>query len=158
MRRKLAFCTILVALTAFTTSALIGRSAGLTQPPPPVRCVTCFDPIPATLTVSDGLGDHTATWNGSLRIWITPQICGGQAMYAYGIGCYGAGTMMINRYWYELPSGNYAPCGSVLWGRQAYSSSGVISVTCGSIGWSGSLTKAIGDLDDPIGGDVGFNQ
>ena len=43
-------------------------------------------------------------------------------------------------------------------GPQAYSSSGPVAVTCGSISWSGTLAKETGNLADPMGGSASFSQ
>ena len=150
-----------------------------------VTCVTCIGTIPDTLSITDANGTYTATWNHTLSLWITPQLCAasqapiarcvsgaaacntssqsGQPIYDYGIECTGTGLMSIYRYWYELtcgsPSHQYALCGcSVGGGAQAYSSSGSVAVTCGSIAWSGTLTKIVGNLSDPTGGTVSFSQ
>ena len=70
--------------------------------------------------------------------------------------------MMVNRYWYEAHCSGayyYAPCDcTVSSGTQAYSSSGSVAVTCGSIAWSGTLTKIVGNLSDPVGGTTSFTQ
>jgi len=151
-----------------------------------VTCVTCFGTIPDTLSVTDANGTYTATWNSTLSLWITPHLCAvnqtnaskcisgvttcdnvthpsGQPIYAYGIGCISAGHMAIYRYWYELrcvsPAYQYILCGcSSNAGSQAYSSSGSVAVTCGSIAWSGTLTKIVGNLSDPVGGTTSFTQ
>ena len=147
--------------------------------PPGVTCVTCTGTIPSTLSITDVLGTYTATWNSTLSLWITPRLCsvsstsptakctsgtgacnGGAhaagALYTYSIGCTSSGHMTLNRYWYELtcllPSYQYSPCNCSPGGPQAYSSSGSVSVTCGSISWSGTLTKVSGNLSDPVGG------
>lgn len=152
---------------------------------PGVTCVTCSGTIPDTLSITDANGTYTATWNSTLSLWITPQLCAvsqapiaectsgaaacrfgvvsGQPLYAYGIGCTSAGHMTLNRYWYELrcvsPTYQYALCGCALGaGIQAYSSSGSVAVTCGSIAWSGTLTKIVGNLSDPVGGTTSFTQ
>ena len=74
--------------------------------------------------------------------------------------------MVVNRYWYELhcvsPSWQYALCPSqcsgVGSGAQVYSSSGDISVQCGSISWSGTLNKVVGNLLDPVTGTVSVSE
>jgi len=71
--------------------------------------------------------------------------------------------MTINRYWYELrcvsPSYQYAICGCTLGaGVQVYSCSGPVEVTCGSIAWSGTLTRIVGNLADPVGGTTSLTQ
>ena len=153
----------------------------------PVNCITCgLSPgIPDTLSITDSNGTYTATWNSTLSLWITPQLCAvsqapiaqcvssaaacqsspqsSQPLYAYGIGCTSPDHMTLNRYWYELtcvsPSYQYAPCGCAVGGsRQAYSSSGSVAVTCGSIAWSGTLTRIVGNLSDPVGGTTSFTQ
>ena len=153
--------------------------------PPGVTCVTCTGPIPFTLSVTDALGTYTATWNSTLSLWITPQLCSTSstsptakctsgtghcnsgthaagALYTYSIGCTSANHMTINRYWYELtcvsPSYQYSPCSCSPGGPQAYSSSGSVHVTCGSISWSGTMTRVSGNLSDPVGGSVSFSQ
>ncbi len=154
-----------------------------------VTCVACNascpNTIPSTLDITDALGTYTATWNSTLSLWITPQLCSlsstsptakctsgtgacnsgthpAGALYTYSIGCTSSGHMTINRYWYELvcvsPSFQYSPCSCSPGGPQAYSSSGSVAVTCGSISWSGSLTKISGNLADPVGGSVSFTQ
>ena len=69
--------------------------------------------------------------------------------------------MTINRYWYELtcvlPPYQYSPCGCLPGGPQAFSTSGPVAVTCGSISWSGPLTQVSGNLPDPVGGDASFS-
>lgn len=151
----------------------------------PVVCIACPDGLPDALGVSDALGSYTATWNTNLSFWITPQLCsapstsptgkctsgtgacfgGAQAagaLYVYGIGCTSLGHMTINRYWYELtcvlPPYQYSPCGCMPGGPQAFSTSGSVAVTCGSISWSGTLTKVSGNLSDPVGGTTSFSQ
>jgi len=149
-----------------------------------VTCITCSRTIPCTLRITDANGSYTATWNSTLSLWITPQLCassnspcaacvsgsssctgaGGacQPIYAYGIGCQSPDHMMVNRYWYEAHCSGayyYAPCDcTVSSGTQAYSSSGSVAVTCGSIAWSGTLTKIVGNLSDPVGGTTSFTQ
>ncbi len=149
-----------------------------------VSCITCFADICDELHITDANGTYTATWQTSLSLWVTTQLCaasnspcaacvsgvssctgaGGacQPLYIYGIGCTSAGHMTFNRYWYEANCGgtyNYCPCGcGVLVGAQAYSSSGSVAVTCGSIAWSGTLTKVVGSLADPVGGTTSFHQ
>ncbi len=149
-----------------------------------VTCVTCFAGIPCTLSITDANGTYTATWNSTVSLWLTVQLCaasnspcaacvsghssctgaGGacQPLYFYGIGCTSAGHMTINRYWYEAHCSGayyYDPCGcGVSVGSEAYSSSGSVAVTCGSIAWSGTLTTIVGNLSDPVGGTVGFTQ
>ncbi len=153
---------------------------------PGVVCITCSaDTIPETLSVTDANGTYTATWNSTLSLWITPQLCAasqapiaactsgaaacqfspksGQPLYVYGIGCTSSGHMTLNRYWYELrcvsPSYQYALCGCAVGaGMQVYSSSGSVTVTCGSIAWSGRLTKIVGNLSDPVSGTTSFTQ
>ena len=77
----------------------------------------------------------------------------GRRLYTYSIGCTSSGHMTLNWYWYELtcvsPSYQYSPCSCSPGGPQAYSSSGSVSVTCGSISWPGTLTKVSGNLSDP---------
>ncbi len=152
--------------------------------PPGVTCVTCTGSIPFTLSVTDALGTYTATWNSTLSLWITPQLCSASvsptanctsgtghchsgtqsagALYTYSIGCTSANYMTLNRYWYELtcvsPSYQYSPCSCSPGGPQAYSSSGSVHVTCGSVSWSGTMTKVSGHLADPVGGSASFSQ
>ncbi len=151
-----------------------------------VVCATCSPAtIPDTLSITDANGTYTATWNSTLSLWITPQLCAasqapiavcasgaaacqlssqsGQPLYVYGIACTAAGHMTLSRYWYELrctgPPDQYALCGcGVGTGMQAYSSSGSVAVTCGSIAWSGTLTRIVGNLSDPVGGTTSFTQ
>jgi hypothetical protein len=152
----------------------------------PVDCVTCgaFG-IPDTLGITDALGSCTATWNSTLSLWITPHLCSAPstsptakctsgtgacnngtqaagALYYYAVACPSLNHMTLNRYWYELtcisPSYQYSPCSCSPGGPQAYSSSGSVAVTCGSISWSGSLTRVAGNLPDPVGGSVSFSQ
>jgi hypothetical protein len=148
-----------------------------------VTCVACAS-IPTDLYITDVLGTYTATWNATLSLWITPQLCSGSVsqvadctsgtghchvgtqsagvLYTYSIGCTSAHHMTLNRYWYELtcvsPSYQYSPCSCSPGGPQAYSSSGSKSVTCGSVSWSGTLTKVSGNKTDPVGGTVSFTQ
>ena len=152
----------------------------------PVDCVTCGSSgIPDTLSITDANGTYTATWNSTLSLWITPQLCAasqspvascvslaaachfgsqsGQPFYIYGIGCTSADHMTISRYWYELhcvsPPIQYAPCGCAFGsGVEVYSSSGSVAVTCGSIAWSGTLANITGTLSDPVGGTTSFTQ
>jgi hypothetical protein len=132
--------------------------------PTGVICVTCTYGIPETLSITDDLGSYTATWNSTLSLWITPALCSpsASALYSYSIGCTSANHMTLNRYWYEIagvsPSYEYSPCGSPPGGPQAYSSSGSVAVTCGSISWSGTLTEEFGNLADPVGGTASFSQ
>lgn len=152
-----------------------------------VTCVTCSPAtIPHTLGVTDALGTYTATWNGS-SYWITPALCShpvsptavctsgtaactntvvnAPTFYYYLIGCVGVGQMAIFRQYYFLscsgaPSYLYCPCGcnpGVAGFAESYASP--ISVTCGSIAWSGTLTPPSGaPLADPVGGTVSFHQ
>ncbi len=159
---------------------------GCNCPSPGVVCVTCTPAgIPETLSITDANGTYTATWNPTLSHWVTPQICAapqtpvasctsgnahcnfgapaGQPLYVYAIGCTSAGHMTLSRYWYELtcpfPSYQYAICGCAVGaGLQVYSSSGAVPVTCGSISWSGTLTRILGSLPDPVGGTTSFSQ
>ncbi len=152
-----------------------------------IICVTCTPAgIPSTLSITDALGSYTATWNSTLSLWITPQLCSATlaanavgkctsgtgacrfpfvaagALYTYSIGCTSSGHMTLNRYWYEItcvsPNFQYSPCSCSPGGPQVYSSSGSVAVTCGSISWSGSLTKVSGNLSDPVSGSVSFSQ
>ena len=152
---------------------------------PGVTCVTCSGTIPDTLSITDANGTYTATWNSTLSLWITPQLCAastaplanctsgsaackfgsqsGQPRYVYGIACTSAGHMTLYRYWYELtcvsPNYQYVPCGCAIGaGLQVNSSSGSVAVTCGSVAWSGSLGSSTGHLADPVGGTVSFTQ
>jgi hypothetical protein len=149
-------------------------------------CVTCSGSMPTSLYITDALGTYTATWNSTLSLWITPAQCsvsstsptgfcsGGTgacvgathaagALYTYSIGCTSANHMTLNRYWYELscgagPAHQYSPCSCTPGGTQAYSSSGSVVVNCASISWLGTLTKASGNLSDPVGGTTSFSQ
>jgi hypothetical protein len=153
-----------------------------------VTCVTCSGSIPKTLSITDANGTYTATWSSTLSMWITGKLCAasqmpigicssvnsyhnycnlgpvsGQPLYVYGISCASAGHMTLYRYWYEVtcvsPSWQYVPCGCAWnWGSQVYSSSGSVAVTCGSIAWSGTLTKITGNLFDPVSGTTSFTQ
>jgi hypothetical protein len=153
-----------------------------------VNCVTCgaSPGIPTTLYITDALGGpYAATWDATLSIWLTPQLCApsqtpsgtcqsgvaaceakdsnNTPLYVYGIGCTSVGYMTLIRYWYELrcisPPNQYVPCGcQVGGGMQAFSSSGSVAVTCGSIAWSGTLTRIVGNLSDPVGGTTSFTE
>jgi hypothetical protein len=86
-----------------------------------------------------------------------------QPLYVYGIQCMSANHMQLYRYWFELlcvsPSYQYAQCGcSAGSGAEVYSASGSVAVTCGSIAWSGTLTKIVGNLSDPVSGTTSFSQ
>lgn len=160
-------------------------SGGCNCPDAGVTCVTCFGTIPDTLSITDANGTYTATWSSTLWSWITPPLCAssqspiavctsgrsacqfesqsGEALYLYRIGCSSSGHMTINRYWFELqcvsPSFQYAICGcDVGAGMQVYSSSGSVEVTCGSIAWSGTLMRIVGNLTDPVVGTTSFSQ
>ncbi len=152
----------------------------------PVDCVTCGSGgIPETLSITDTNGTYTATWNSTLSLWLTPQlsaasqapiaVCNsdvaacqsssqsGQPLYVYGIGCTSMGHMTLIRYCSELrcisPPNQYVLCGcQVGAGMQGYSSSGSVAVTCGSIAWSGTLTRIVGNLSDPVGGTTSFTE
>jgi hypothetical protein len=151
-----------------------------------VTCVTCSPAaIPHTLSVTDALGTYTATWNGS-TYWVTPALqtgtvspvanctggtaaCAsssqnGTAIYYYLIGCVSAGQMAIFRQYYYLscssPASQYVPYGCNP-GAASFGESfaSPVSVTCGSIAWSGTLTPTSGaTLADPVGGTVSFSQ
>jgi hypothetical protein len=88
----------------------------------------------------------------------------GPCPYYYIIFCTGANKFQITRTWYELNCGGtlymYQVCNCAvnLAGNVESSSTGNISVTCGSISWSGTLTYAGGHLADPVGGTVSFSQ
>ena len=150
-----------------------------------MTCVTCSGTIPDTLSITDSNGTYTATWDSSVLLWITPQLCAysqdlvaacangtnscnvesqsGVPLYLYGIECSSPGQMTVYRYWYELrcvsPSYQYATCGCAIGsGIQVYSSSGPVEVTCGSIAWSGTLAQVVGNLSDPVGGTTSFAQ
>jgi hypothetical protein len=160
-------------------------SGGCNCPGAGVTCVTCSGTIPDALSITDANGTYTATWNSPLSLWITPQLCAssqnpvatcangnnacqfnsqsGQPLYVYGIECFSPGKMTIYRYWYELqcvsPSYQYATCGCIVGsGMHVYSSSGPVEVTCGSIAWSGTLTKIVGNLSDPVVGTTSLTQ
>jgi hypothetical protein len=150
-----------------------------------IDCVTCgaVPGIPHVLQVSDVLGNYTATWSTSLSLWVTPQLCSGNvspiakctsgtgacdtasnsagALYVYSIGCTSSGHMSLTRYWYELrcvsPLYQYSPCACSPGGPQAYSQYST-AVTCGSISASGTPVRVSGNLADPVGGAVYFNQ
>ncbi len=93
----------------------------------------------------------------------------GRAIYGYTINCGSAGLMTITRYWFENacgigPSPQYWPCAceSILapypnaYSKIARASS--VSITCGSISWSGTLPKITGSLADPAAGTTSFSQ
>ncbi len=143
-------------------------------------CVTCPDPIPSTLSVTDTLGTFTATWNPTLSLWLTPQLCAsesgcagcvygaascagagfGYPLYWYGIACTGIGTMGIVRYYMVVNcSGTYyyATC-DCAGGTETYVNKLYIPVTCGSIAWSGALNGPGSPLPDPVGGTTSFTQ
>ncbi len=152
-----------------------------------VICVACSPTtIPHTLSVTDALGTYTATWNGS-SYWVTPALCSrsvsptaictsgtaactntvvnAPTFYYYLIGCIGVGQMAIFRQYYFLscsgaPSYQYCPCGCNS-GVASFAESiaSPISVNCGSIAWSGTLTPPSGaPLADPVGGTVSFHE
>ncbi len=150
-----------------------------------IICVTCTPAgIPSTLSITDALGSYTATWNSTLSLWITPQLCSNPvtttanctsgtgachngthtagALYTYSIGCTSTGHMTLNRYWYEIvcvnPAFQYSPCSCIPGGGQVYTTSGSIAVTCGSISWSGTLGGGSHNAPDPVGGTVSFSQ
>ncbi len=154
-----------------------------------VTCITCSGSghtIPDTLTVTDALGSYQATWNGT-SYWVTPALCSqavsptavcksgtascssattkAPTVYYYLIGCVAAGQMAVFRQYYFLgcasgPSYQYCPCScnpGVASAAESFASP--ISVTCGSIAWSGTLTPPTGaPLTDPVGGTVSFHQ
>ncbi len=175
----------LLFAAGITTITFNGTTSA--QPNCNVVCVTCgFPYIPPILSISDAVGGpYEATWNSSLYLWVTSRLCSASstsptakctsgtaacnsgahaagALYTYSIGCTSANRLTLNRYWYELtctsPNFQYSPCSCNPGGSQGYSSSGSVSVTCGSVSWSGTLTHVSGNLADPVGGTVSFTQ
>jgi hypothetical protein len=152
------------------------------------NCYTCVGDIGTTLSVTDALFATTATWNSTLGLFVTPDLCsasstsptatcsGGSAscypfnhaagaVYYYTVECIDATHMEIFRYWYELTctgteTVEYAPCSCTPIGTLAYSSSGSVLVNCLFVNWSGTLTQRSGGLSDPadISLTVGFSS
>ena len=54
-------------------------------------CITCNALPVGTFTVTDSLGSYTATWNQTLSLWITPQLCSASSTSPTGT-CPGAAT------------------------------------------------------------------
>lgn len=150
-----------------------------------VNCVTCGSSgVQNPLYVTDSNGSYLATWNSTLSLWVTAPLqassqtpcskcTGGNAAcnlssisgtpkYLYTIACASSGHMTINRIWYELncvsPSYQYVLYGCGIGSAaQVSATSGSVAVTCGSISWSGTLTKT-SNLPDPVGGTTSFTQ
>ncbi len=173
-------------ITAITFTATAGGSA--CDEVNCLTCSGTGYTIPTTLTVTDSQGSYTATWNGSTYwatpalcspsvspialctsgvAACNPNTQSGQAIYYYYISCVSAGEMAIFRQYYYLgppessctPGYQYCPC-SCNPGVASFAESHAspISVTCGSIAWSGTLTPPSAPLPDPVGGTVSFSQ
>lgn len=147
-------------------------------------CFTCLDAISQTMTIVDNLGTHTATWNGSVWATpilaansTSPCVvcsggnvsCGGGSCapaYNYSVLCQFADTIYVTRLWFEVtaiaactPVNQYLsatcnPSGGYGGFSAAGSVSGNISVTCGAISWTGTLTDQSVNTPDPVGGSV----
>ena len=88
----------------------------------------------------------------------------GPCPYYYSIRCISAGKFKIARTWYELDCGGgiymYQVCNCIvnLSGSVGTSSTGLITVTCGAIAFSGTPTFDSGHMADPVGGSVSVSQ
>jgi len=156
---------------------------GGTAPP----CVTCGSSgMPGQFSVTDINGTFVATYNSTYHWWITGLVgtaavtkvancvsgaCvwqgtvqSGNTGYGYIIECYGAGSMLIERYWLYVgslsyPGAEYCPTtcetGSV---NQGLISAIATGLTCGAIAWSGTPSTLSSGIPDPVGGAVSFTQ
>jgi len=97
--------------------------------------------LPATVEITDAHGTWTATWSAGYGAWFTSTITGFGTSYSYEVGCHAANKMFINRYW-----------------GVNYSSSGFVTIICGHVSWSGTLTLVSGTGPDPGAGTTTFSQ
>jgi hypothetical protein len=107
----------------------------------PAVCIACPNGLPATVTITDVNGSWMATWSATYGYWATSMITGFGTSYYYEVGCHAANSMFINRYW-----------------GLSYSSSGFVSIVCGYVNWSGTLTLVSGTGPDPGAGTTTFSQ